>query len=354
MSDGVIIYDQEQKKNVYINESVAEILGCPLDILYRTGRNYWLNYSLSPEDRKIAEERMKTKNWPKVREQKIRCGKNSVKWVEVKNSILKFDDSKEYVISIISDITKRKKNEESLNMLEIAMDNIDEGVWVAGFSDSDINTIRFKYLNKAVERILGSNKEDMFKNHKKWAKNPDLWADISDEEKERINKTRYSDVWPRYYNYKAVRKSDNKEICISEKLYKYKNMTFGTIKDKTELQRLDEYKDLLFSFMDMQDFTPFWLVEQQPIYRFIYANRSFEELVKHKKEDFYDKPNMWKTCIYPPDLNKVEQREFNKNESFILQYRIQQPDGTIIPVIERTMKITKFGREVIGGIIIIK
>ncbi len=354
MTDGVVIYDQIKNKNIYMNESISKILDCPLDVLYQTGRKYWLNHSLSPEDRKIAEERIKTKKWPKVREQQIRCSDNSVKWIEIRNSVLNFSDGKEYVISIISDITKEKKNKESLHMLEVAMENIDEGVWVAGFSDSDMKTIKFKYLNKAVEKILGTNKEDMLINHEKWAENPELWADISDEEKKNINKTRYSGIWPRYYNYKAVRKSDNKEIWVSEKLYKHKNMTFGTIKDKTDFERLDEYRDLLFSFMDMQDFTPFWLVEQQPIYRFLYANRSFEELVKHKKEDFYNKPDMWKNCIYPPDLDKVVSREFKENESFVLEYRMQQPDGTIIPVIERTMKIVKFGKEVIGGTIIIK
>ena len=267
---------------------------------------------------------------------------------------MKIDDSKEYVISIISDITERKENEEALNMLEVAMNNIDEGVWVAGFSNSDLKTIRFKYVNKAVENILGTKKEDMLNNQEEWAKDPDLWAIISDEEKEKINKTRYSNKWPRHYDYKAIRKSDNKEIWVSEKLYKYKNMTFGTIKDTTELKQLDEYRELLFTFLNMNGFNALWMAEHEPLYKLIYANKSFEELTGHTRNEFHGKPDLWKTCVYPPDLPMVLKREFHENKPFTLEYRMQQPDGTVIPVIERTMKVVKFGKEIIGGTIIIK
>ena len=354
MTEGVVIFDFIKQKNVYLNKSVAEILDCPIDVLYKTGREHWLNVNLSQEEKKYVQEINKKKSWPKCREIKIKCRKNVYKWVEVKNSFIELGDGGEYVISILSDITERKNSERSLKELEFAIDKVDEGIWTGEFTSDDESSFQFNYINRAVENIFGVTRSNIKKNILKWVENPDLWAELSKETKKKNSEIRKSDAWPRIYDYKARRKSDNQDIWIKEKIYRHDNTTFGVIKDKTEIGSLNEYKEILFSFFDGLDFAPCWLVELSPIYRFLYANRSYENLVQRNIKDFYNKPGMWKTLIYPPDLEKVMSREFLVNEPGMIEYRVQQPDGTIVPVIEKSMKLNHFGKNIIGGIILKK
>ncbi len=351
LPDGIVIYDLEKKKNVYLNQSASKILDCPIDILYNTGRDFWLNHNLSPEDRELALERSKVKKWPKVREQEIYCTNGVKKWVEVRNSVLKFDDEKEYVISIITDITQRKKDEKAIRSLEFAMNKIDEGVWTGEFKDEERSSYRFNYINKAVENIFGTSKTEMIENSEEWLKNPEIWADITPAEKTKINKTRFSNIWPRNYNYKAVRKSDNKEIWITERIYKHLNMTFGFARDVTDICKLNENKELLFKFLDMDEIPPFWLFEEKPYYRFLLINKNFENLLRRKKEDFYSDCKLWKKCVHQDDIPIIHGRAFDDKGMSSLKYRIVQPDNTLIPVCEISMKVVMSDRIVIGGIV---
>ena len=70
MADGVVVYDNIKEKNVYVNESLARILECDLEVFYNSGRKFWLNHSLSSEDKAYVEDLSRKKAGLKLENKK--------------------------------------------------------------------------------------------------------------------------------------------------------------------------------------------------------------------------------------------------------------------------------------------
>ncbi len=84
----------------------------------------------------------------------------------------------------------------------------------------------------------------------------------------------------------------------------------------------------------------FWLgsLDQQNRFRLIYVNPAFEQVWQHKRDDIYQDPSLWFTCINPQDKKRMQaafllfcQGKRALNEVF----RITPPDG-----IEKTIGVT--------------
>ena len=133
------------------------------------------------------------------------------------------------IVGIIVNITERKIAEETRIALNNAINKVDECVWVGKILDFEKNKYKIVYLNDAIEKMSGVRKEEFLKN-------PELWTEfIHPDFKEKIAKARESKVFPRYYEYKAVRQGNKEEYWREDVTYKDGDMLFGIAKDVTSL-----------------------------------------------------------------------------------------------------------------------
>ena len=140
------------------------------------------------------------------------------------------------VAGIIVDITERKRNEQQRIALHEAVNHLEECVWVAKIQDFTENKYKVVYINDAIEKMSGVKK-------KEFIKKSELWFDfIHPDFKEKVRKARESKEFPRYYEYKAIRKNTGEEYWRSDATYKIGNMFFGIARDiskpKKEIESL--------------------------------------------------------------------------------------------------------------------
>ncbi|HJO92351.1 MAG TPA: helix-turn-helix domain-containing protein [Victivallales bacterium] len=129
------------------------------------------------------------------------------------------------VIGIFVDITERKNAERRRILLEKAINNLDECIWIAKIIDINKNKYRVEYLSDAIEKISGVKKG-------KFLENPELWFDfIHQDYIESVTDARASKTFPRQYDYKAIRQNTGEEYWRQDTTYKYDNMFFGIAKD---------------------------------------------------------------------------------------------------------------------------
>jgi len=133
------------------------------------------------------------------------------------------------IVGIIVNITERKIAEDTRIALDNAINKLDECIWVGKVLDLEKNKYKIVYLNDAIEKISGVKKEEFFKNSELWTEfiHPDF--------KEKISKARESKIFPRYYEYKAIRQGNKEEYWREDVTYKDGNMFFGIAKDVTSL-----------------------------------------------------------------------------------------------------------------------
>lgn len=138
------------------------------------------------------------------------------------------------IVGTIVNITERKIAESTRIALDNAINKLDECIWVAKILDFEKNKYKVVYLSDAIEKMSGVKKEEFFKNSELWTEfiHPDF--------KEKILKARASKVFPRYYEYKAVRQGNKEEYWREDVTYKNGDMLFGIAKDVTSLVKLRE------------------------------------------------------------------------------------------------------------------
>ena len=129
------------------------------------------------------------------------------------------------VAGIIIDITERKKSEEQRLALNNAVNQLNECIWVAKITDLEKNKYKVVYINDAIEKMSGIKKEEFLKN-------PELWVNyIHPDYKDKINKQRHSQDFPRHYQYKAIRQNTKEEYWRDDVTYRDGSMFFGISRD---------------------------------------------------------------------------------------------------------------------------
>ncbi len=129
------------------------------------------------------------------------------------------------VAGIIIDITERKKSEEQRLALNNAVNKLKECIWVAKITDLDKNNYKVVYINDAIEKMSGVKTEEFLKN-------PELWVNyIHPDYKDKINRQRQSQAFPRHYQYKAIRQDTGEEYWRDDVTYRDGDMFFGIARD---------------------------------------------------------------------------------------------------------------------------
>ncbi len=146
VNDGVSIVDLDKHKNIFVNDTAAEITGYNINKFLEKDLNFWLNNVLDPKYRDIVKKRISSGKSHSM-EYQITKAEGESRWIKSDISFKKFNDTNCY-IAIERDITEDLQKNELLKLLEVSVNTIDTGLAIIDTSDNKI-----LYINKAFENI---------------------------------------------------------------------------------------------------------------------------------------------------------------------------------------------------------
>jgi PAS domain S-box-containing protein len=152
---GIAIIDQEGKF-IYINPAFTHITGYTLEDIF-AGREWFHTASPFPEYRQDIISSLKRDVIQKGVERifSVVCKNGEIKEIEFKPTLL--DDGR--IVMIFSDITERKRAEDSLKMSEekyrTILENIEDGYFEVDIAGN------FTFFNDSLCRMLGYSKDEM-------------------------------------------------------------------------------------------------------------------------------------------------------------------------------------------------
>ena len=251
-------------------------------------------------------------------------------------------DSKNKMVGLIVniiDITERVKASKDRKLLEKAINNIEDCIWIAKVSEKNISKMDLLFINKAVEKITAFNREDFYRN-------PLLWENFIQKKyhKQRI-KNRQSNNYPIVSEYKANNAADsnNSEITIREKIFydKTENIYLGIIEDTTNIRKNKEIRILLEKVLS-ESHDIVWIREYPPSNKLLYVSKSVHDMYGYSSEIFYKDSDFWyNNCVHPDDKAELLN---NRDSSSWLQrktHRIISKSGNI-RWLETSILKTKF------------
>ena len=137
----------------------------------------------------------------------------------------------------IRDITERifAKNklnmlEENRKILETAVNKVDECVWIGEKQSDSYYKYKHLFISNAFEKLLGLSKERFIE------KKMSLYDFIHPDFIKIVQKIHSTEKYPKYYEYKIIRVSDQKVRWIQENVYLDNNIVFGIMRDVTEMK----------------------------------------------------------------------------------------------------------------------
>lgn len=103
MPDGLSIQDIETFEYIYLNKAIETLYGTTVEILYKKGRDYWLNNIVIDADRELINKNIKKKKIT----YRVKTTSGDLKWIESTATIDTYM-GKKCLISIERDITNTK------------------------------------------------------------------------------------------------------------------------------------------------------------------------------------------------------------------------------------------------------
>ncbi len=190
-----------------------------------------------------------------------------------------FDDNRKIcgLIGVFIDITERKKTEAYLRVLDYALNQINDCIWIAR-SDGHVNMPHLEYINNAIEDLTGFSKNDIIANPSKMEKI------LSSYYHNVFNKLDPSANYPIQKHY-SFKNSDDHNIPVNEKIYYCgDNYFLGIIHDNSKKEKKCHFKELLEVYDDLVDDGIFIYDE---LGEFLFINKNNEEIFGYKDSVLY-------------------------------------------------------------------
>lgn len=145
------------------------------------------------------------------------------------------------IVCSIKDITDLSEALDIMQELEMAMNMIDQAVWIAIYNQEK-NKYLFTYITNNLEEIHNISIKNLNANFHEWEK------PIFEKDKETFRKWLRSEKYPKELEYRIVDSNGNIKWLFS-KTKKMRNIVFGVITDITEKVENDrKYKNLLADY----------------------------------------------------------------------------------------------------------
>ena len=283
-------------------------------------------------DNKHCEGVLKSKSFPVTQEHRLIFKNNQEKIIEEK--IFKYDDSQ--YIGILNDITILKKFNSTMELLEININSLKDGLAIR-----DIDTGEFLYLNNAMESIFGYTTSKLYNKSWSFLLKTCLHSDYIEDE------LKYNELkqWPSGVRTIKAFRADGKErwINISSSYRKYmgRNCLISIFRDTTAKKTTDEISNILDSISDAVS------ICQKETFKLLYASKAVIEVFGYPKIMLNSKNvfDALKLCIYKEDLNTQTNYYKTGNIPKNRTYRIQHSVKGIRTIESRTTEVKYMGKE---------
>jgi PAS domain S-box-containing protein len=313
-------------KYIIGNKKLLKILSLPLDynflekndqdiFSYKEAKN---NYN---EDINV----LRTGNAILKREGYI-PGTRKKKWGMIsKLPILDINGSTSGVIGTFVDITDRKKEEQKRKILEVSINNIEDGVIIWKAPQKNIESIKTLFLNSGIKNITGLNLDEA-----SFLKN---WFDVIHKTDHKLFKEALCDtntINSNFYNFRIKNNKTEKERIIRGKISQYDNDHYiGLFRDITEETRKNEIREMLEKALyDSKDVV--WYSRVEPTYKILYISKSVLELSGYPPEAFYNNEDFWyNNCCHPDDVAELIKYRKGRNWPNKKEHRIIRKDGQV-------------------------
>jgi PAS domain S-box-containing protein len=213
--DGISIYSYQQKKYIYYNDAMSNIIGYDKEYRLKQPPSFWFNTCVHPDDRDKESKRFLKKEISSQTENRIIHPKKGIRWIRKSITTITLG-STDYGIAILRDITEEKEKLNTLKLLSKVLSSAEEVIWIY-----DISTAKIIFLSESVKNLYGYNAERFYK-----PDGNDFW----------INKC----IHPNYYdlvnspiknyknneivNYKIIDSSGNIKN-VESRIVKYNSLT---------------------------------------------------------------------------------------------------------------------------------
>jgi PAS domain S-box-containing protein len=233
-----------------------------------------------------------------------------------------YDDTNKIcgLIGVFVDITERKKTEEYLRVLDYALNQINDCIWIAKADGVKGNVPQLKYINNAIETLTEMKKDEMLSNP---GKNEKIFSSYYQNIFKSLNPVAKYPI-QKYYSIKRENKQD---IPINEKIYYCgDNYFLGILHDNSKKEKKCHFKELLDIYDQVLDDGIFLYDEAGEFY---FINKNNEKIFGYSDADFYK--NGFKCWVNQCVHNKYKDDIFNifhlKSKEKIIKYEIVCPDG---------------------------
>ncbi|MCP4181398.1 MAG: PAS domain-containing protein [bacterium] len=219
------IKDSDQKYIVANNSFLENIsLNNTYSVLGKEDSDFFIHNEAKKNSNE--DNRVLTNGKPIIDREDFIPGSKKRKWGIISKMPI-YDSEKRMagIIGIFVEITERKNAETRRILLEKAINNLDECIWIAKISDLNNNKYKVEYISDAIEKMSGVKKE-------KFLADPELWFNfIHPDYIDSVTDARASTKFPRQYDYKAIRQNTGEEYWRQDITYKDGNMFFGIARD---------------------------------------------------------------------------------------------------------------------------
>ncbi len=239
-------------------------------------------------------------------------------------------DSENKIVGIIAnfiDITERVEASKNRKLLEKAINNIEDCIWIAKDNEINIGKVDILFVNDSIKRLTGFSKED-------FKRNPEIWKNFLQTKyyNKRIQ-DRKTAKYPTINEYKAnkINAPEHMEITIREKIYydETEKIFLGIVEDITKYRKNREVRILLEKVLGKsRDIV--WIRESPPSNKLLYVSKSVYEMYGYPPETYYSDSEFWYNNSAHPEDRK-ELIKFRDNRSW--------PNRKIHRIITRSKEI---------------
>ncbi|HJO93095.1 MAG TPA: PAS domain-containing protein [Victivallales bacterium] len=335
VSDAYCIRDIEKNSYFFVSEVIEQITGVSSEKYKKGGVDFWLKNCVHPDDRDEQTQYYRNKFWPDRREYRIIRPDGSIRLIE---ATCEFQHllNKEFMCSVIRDITEKRKSEEISELLRLNVDAMESALTLSSFDKKSKKDIT-RYSNNSTDKIFGFTAEEFYKS------GIELWLNyIHPDDREREKTYLISRTWPEHDEYRVI-KPDGKIVWIEstrrKKVFLGTEYTLTISKDVTEKKKKEDMKELLeLCLNSISDGFIITALKGKDIY---FLNQAAVEMLGYPEKKLYEGgTEFWLNhCVHPEDRPK--QAKYYKDNSYPSKrkFRIIRPDGEV-----RTIK-AKFSKK---------
>ena len=309
---GVVFSDSHTGTIEYVNPEIEKILGYTLDSHSDLGTWFEKMYPDSLYRKKLYDlwmddfKQLAGKNTCSDRIFRVRCKDGNEK--DIRFRVVHFPNGK--ALSILEDITERKKAEDALRESEekyrLVVENSHDAIYI--YRES-----RFIFVNSRASELTGYSHEELMDLEVWDLIHPDDRAPLQASGQRRIKGENLST----FFNARVITKTGDVrqgEFFVDRISYLGQPAILGIVRDVTERMAAEVgLKDSERKFRDLAEMLPQSIWECDVEGNLTYANHRSLEMYRFEPDDMKTRLTIWQT-IHPDDRERVQTDFFEARE----------------------------------------